>query len=498
MPSPFASSVSDVTVTRKGFLFALGFLIYVAARFLLWHLSSGYLIDDAYITLRYVQNLADAGSLSFHIGDHIYGISTIAYPLLLAVVKLVLPNVDLVAIDVGVNIALEYLCLVVLISLFIRLHTSTFAALLLSLAVLWNPIFLSSSQGGMETPLFLLWLLLAMVVIDESLLLAALCAGMALMTRPEGSIAIAIVAAITFFRRGPFSIYLILGAAVGIFAAFYFIGFGTLYPASVEIKHLIGGKEPLYAFFYFLKAPALLIPLGSIPWPISALIVYTIAAYGIAIWPSRNGAMIFGLGTIVFNLCLYGIANPPVWFWYPASYVTFVAIFFFYGLYILLRQSRWLALPLLLIWVALDVRWTYFTKGDLLDVYTHRVREYREVIQELKHQHELTSSQSIFTHEIGAVGYYSMAHVIDAVGLINPSLAHLGIVPDVHQGVHYGLATQAFLEETKPDFIVLQSNLIAQDAKDTVDQQYRFLFEVPDSAIDPFSGNIQVFKRIYH
>lgn len=479
-------------------LFALiGFVIYATLRILLYQWGPGFLIDDAYITLRYVQNMVDHGSLTYHVGENIFGISTILYPMLLGLIKLLLPFLDLTEVDVGLNIGLEYLCILVLIRLFTLLNVTVPFSIGLAIATLWNPLLFSASQGGMETPLFVLWLVLTMVTVDTSMPLAASFAGLALMTRPEGSIAVGIVGMMSLLRRGPWSTYLILGGFVAAFGAFYLLGYHTLYPASVEIKHLISSKDPLYAFIYFMKAPALLIPLGSIPWPISVVIVYGVAAYGIFKWPDRTGALAFAICAILLNFALYSVANPPVWYWYPAPMVTLIGILFFFGIYQMLKDIPLLLPLVLLAWIALEVRWTYFTPGTLLDVYTHRVKAYHESVTKLQNEYGLTPSQSIFTHEIGAVGYFSKAHIYDAVGLINPSLAHFGIVREVTQGVTYGLATKAFLVETKPDFIILQENLFAPDIAQWNDfkTQYRLLFELPDTAIDQHSGDIQVYKK---
>ncbi|MDP1836357.1 MAG: hypothetical protein Q8K75_10590 [Chlamydiales bacterium] len=481
---------------RTGLWILLGFVVYVSVRVALAHFGPGFLIDDAYITLRYVHNLVEEGSFTYHVGERIFGISTILYALLLALVQLIVPSADLVTIDIGVNIGLEYLCLLVLTRLFFVAGASVLFACGLALVTLWNPLFLSASQGGMETPLYVLWLLLAMVSVDLSMMAASVFAGMALLTRPEGSVPMAIVGLINLLRRGKFIIYVVLGMFAVAFAAFYYLGFGTLYPASVEIKHLIGSKDPLKAFVYFLKAPALLIPLGSIPWPVSLVIVLAIVVYGAVKWP-RRWSRVFALGVATLNFALYSVANPPVWYWYPAPMTTLLAIFFFWGLYSLLLRWKWAMVAIMVLVALLDVRWTYFTKGTLLDVYTHRVQAYYNVVKTLKDKHDLTPEKSIFTHEIGAIGYYSGAHIYDAVGLVNPSLAKLGLVHEVKKGVNYGLATRAFLEKTDPDYIIIQKNLIAPDASewDAFHENYSLILEVPDTAIDRDSGDIEVYKK---
>lgn len=474
----------------------LGFVCYVSVRIFLSYQGSGYLIDDAYITLRYVQNLVEEGSLTFHVGDGLIGISTILYPLLLALIKCLLPSVDLVTIDIGVNIGLEYLCLVLLLRLFILCGASTLFAWGLSLATIWNPLFLSASQGGMETPLFVLWLLLAVSLIDESVTLAGVGSGLALLTRSEGAIPVAAVGLINLARRGKFVVYLLLAAFAAAYVSFYYWGYGVLYPASVEVKKLLGSDDPFHALFYFLNAPALIIPLGSIPSWIRLAIVFAISIYGMKRWPLK-WSLILAMSIIVLNVVLYSVSNPPVWYWYPAPMTTLIAIFFFWGLWNIFRRYQWLLWMILLGILGLELRWVYFTPGTLLDLYTHRVKAYHSIVERLRKQ-GMTEKSSIFTHEIGALGYYSQARIIDAVGLINPSMASLGKVSGIKKGVDYGMATRRFLENTQPSYLVLQEHLFAPDVRDwdEFNRVYEFLFTVPDTAIDANSGDIQVYRRL--
>ncbi len=496
---------------NRNFLWVLlGFVIFAAVRTLLAYFGPGYLIDDAYITLRYVDNFTDTGSFSYHANDRIFGISTMLYPCVLALLKMFLPHVgapvDLVVIDMGLNIFLEYACVVVLVWFFRRLDISLLISSGLALVVVWHPLLLSSSQGGMETPLFVLWILLTMAFVDKSMMLAAAFAGMALLTRPEGSIIMGMVGLLTLFREGRFSIdlsrnlpiYTLLFGFVLTYLSFYVVGYGTLYPSSVEIKHLIRPEDPLHAFLYFLKAPALLIPLGSIPWPVRSLVVCAGVVYGLLRWPRRDFAQIFILGVCLLNFLLYSIANPPMWFWYPAPMVTLLGVIFYYGLYQLVAGRTVVVIVALLVLVGLEVRWVYFTKGTLLDTYTHRVSKYHDIIAKLKTETSLTPQQSILTHEIGAIGYFSKSHIVDAVGLINPSLAHLGVVSKSTPGLPYGRATAQLIEKTFPDYIIFQKKLFAPGVLDSEEfkKNYRFLFGVPHSAIDPESGDVEVYQRI--
>lgn len=496
-------------MNRNAWLVILGFVLFATVRGVLVYFGPGHLIDDAYITLRYVDNATDTGGFYYHANDHIIGVSTIMYPVILMLLKMIAPHVslavDLVVITMALNITLEYLCVLVLVGFYRTLQVPLLAAIGLALVAVWHPLLLSSSQGGMETPLFVLWLLLALVYVDRSLTAAAFWAGMALLTRPEGSIAMAMVGLLALFRDGYFEInwrrnlpvFAILAGFVTAFLSFYIFGYGTLYPASVEIKHLIEPKAALHAFQTFLRTPGLLIPLGSIPWPIRSIIVLAGVIYGVVRWPKRDRALIFALGVSLLNFSLYSLANPPMWFWYSAPMVTLLGVIFFYGLYALVQRRVAIVLVACLVLVGLEIRWVYFTKGTLLDVYTHRVIAYHDIIAKLKKEYGLKDSDSILTHEIGAVGYYSKAHIVDAVGLVNPSLAHLGVVPFGTPGLGYGRATKSLIDQTHPDYIIFQKNLFAPGVLDSEDfkENYHLLFDVPDTAIDPKSGDVSVYQR---
>ena len=145
----------------------------------------------------------------------------------------------------------------------------------------------------------------------------------------------------------------------------------------------------------------------------------------------------------------------------------------------------------------LQLRWTFFTEGTLIDRYTERTAIYEQLSRRLKEQEDLKSDQSILTHEIGALGYYSNAKIVDAVGLINPRLAPLAINQEAEAKHKYGLATVSLLKATLPDYIVIQANFIPRKTREwnSFSNHYQLLFEEPNSAIDSDSGNVQVYRR---
>jgi hypothetical protein len=380
---------------------------------------------------------------------------------------------------------------------FSRQTPHAFSALLLALASMGNVSLLSASSGGMETPLFVLLLFTVCVTVVDRPRLAMTAAGLMYLTRPEGIIVLGMVGLWNLSQQR-------WGACLWgalLFASYHAILwslYGSLVPGSVAVKSLMPQAAAGTSARYLFQQLSLLIPLGSISPLLRLGLILPLIAWGIYTWKQRHGGFWILLGFVLAYLGLYSLANPPMWFWYGAPFVTAAAPFFFWGIYQLLqaclKKRQVIAqAALVILLLSLSIRWTFLTEGTFLDIYTLRVSKYREVVKDLCETYPVDAQSTLLTHEIGVVGFAWPGNVFDAVGLVNPSLVRLGMYgapPSL------GYLTRAWLEEGSPDFILIQGGFIDERVRywPRFYQDYELLYIKDQTATDG-SGNLEVYKK---
>ncbi len=158
------------------------------------------LAEDAFITFRYSLNLTNGNGPVFNAGERVEGYSNFLWMVLLAAPKAV-ANVDIVlfARILGVLCALGAL---IFCYLLVRRITNNGAAGVLAATITAAAgSFAAYAGSGLETPLFVLLVLaLLWFVVADRPLLAGLLATLATMTRPEGVVVAAVVAAWLLLR----------------------------------------------------------------------------------------------------------------------------------------------------------------------------------------------------------------------------------------------------------------------------------------------------------
>ena len=77
---------------------------------------------------------------------------------------------------------------------------------------------------------------------------------------------------------------------------------------------------------------------------------------------------------------------------------------------------------------------------------------YEEVGRELKNK--IASDETLAAGDIGALGYFSSARILDTVGLITPQVAHYYPLPESYYEINYAIAPNLILDY-KPDYLVI-------------------------------------------
>jgi hypothetical protein len=435
-------------------------------------------VDDAYITFRYAQNILDDQGMVYNSGEQVLGTTTPFYTAVLAIIGIFTggSSAPFPWIALLINAFADGLTCLLLIGLGEKIghRRAGYAA-----ALIWSiaPMSVTFAIGGMETSVFLL--LMTGTFYFYSIprpVPTALLASLSLITRPDALLFILPLALVRIIKTLPIerlnpdpipitwkelAVFLFPSGIWIAFATFYF---GSPIPQSIAAK----------ASAYQLPAEAALIRLlQHYATPFLGHLTFGTSwiKLGFFIFP-----VLFGLGALMLlrrqskfwpilvfpwgYLIAYSIANPLIFRWYltPPLPIYFLGIFL--GGERISRDLKSI-LPMMILTlgsVLLTLNgWTIkpdhgptrpapkmaFIKLELI---------YEQVGKALAIQ--LESDDVVAAGDIGALGYFSGARILDTVGLISPQVAHYYPLSEAHYVINYAIAPDLILEE-EPDYVVI-------------------------------------------
>ncbi len=435
------------------------------------------IIDDAYITFRYAQNLLAGYGFVYNPGETVLGTTTPLYTLLMAGLAAPFGGEQAPFPEIAwlLNAALDAAGCLVLIELGRSLRAEIaglFTALIWAVA----PMSVTFAIGGMETSLFILILLaMFLLALRSRWYWAAGLAALALLARPDGLLFVAPLALerlrLFWNKRSegtwkstlPVEAALLL-APLGLWTLFAATYFGSPIPHSVTAKvaaYILPPDAALTRLLQHYATPFLGHLTFGIWWIGVGLILYPVlfllgAAQKIREMPSSWALF----STPFIYLLAYAAANPLIFRWYLAPPLPF----YFLGIMVGgqrvaadLRAPR----PLLALGVAAlaltVVGWEVhpdhgpdrpaprmaFIQLELL---------YEQAGRDLHDQ--LEEGEVVAAADIGAIGYYSEAKILDTLGIISPeSLIYYPVDPDLY-AINYAIPSQ-LIHDLEPNRLVI-------------------------------------------
>jgi arabinofuranosyltransferase len=218
------------------------------------HVQGYFVVDDAYISFRYAANLAQGHGLVWNPGEAVEGYTNLLWVLLLTPFALLGLDLTLPSAILGALAACGCLEVLRRVSRRALPHRSLLVQMFPCMLLAINPTFVFWSTGGMETPLFCLWVLLSVHLLllgrksarrrwQAGLTLSAAC-----LTRPEGLL----VCAVLFLAEicmGPGSLSgrlrrllapgLLVAVVVALHLAFRLLTYGDLLPNTFYAKVIL-------------------------------------------------------------------------------------------------------------------------------------------------------------------------------------------------------------------------------------------------------------------
>ena len=410
-------------------------------------------IDDAYITFRYARNLAEGLGLVYNPGQQVLGTTTPLYTFLMSLAW-VLGQQNLSAVALVVNALADAGTAVLLYWLALRLDSSRIVAVGLGLAWAVSPMSVTFAIGGMETSVVILFLVASFTayVTGRSHLSAALMA-LAVLTRPDALIAAALLLGdmvlrplvrrdgsplSSRLRRLPWTEMAVLGALLLPWIVFATAYFGSPLPHSVAAKARAYQIEPLSALIRLLQhlsTPFFEHKVLGRFWPVVGLPLYLLLylSGGLHLIKRAGRMLPFVLYPLVY-VTVFSLANPLIFRWYLAPPLPFYFLGILVGLSrILTGLARWLGRQPIGVWATRLA--VVLLLLSALNAYTLHPDHgpdrpapemawfklellYRRAADLVKPR--LEPNDVIAAGDIGVLGWYTGAPILDAVGLISP------------------------------------------------------------------------------
>ncbi len=484
------------------YLVVLGAFTYL---FIMAYITRSYVMDDAYIGFRYIDNFVSGNGFVFNPTERVEGVTNIGWLLLLAPFSFFL-EVPIAAKIVGLLLVVLTVILVYLIAL--RLVEDKFDyifALPLPLLIVTQYDYLYFSLTGMETAMLsaLLCLVVYFVLIDRYRLLCALLASFAFLVHPECILIypLALLIDLRFnvnrWKENIVPIVVFAGSIIGYTLVRYFY-FGsilpnTFYAKPASLKYVIGG------FITFFNSSN-----WNIPAPFNGLLIVLLFFFGIkSFWNKFHMPAVYMMAIVLVGIgfCIYSRLDWTKLGRYFAPYIPIAFIPFWKGLIeihkklfsglISARNLAKLIIIYALIIVGCNLLATHRNLGQArANTYPGFVLTSKVLVEpSLWMRDNLPDEAIIAARRIGALSYYAKKNIFDyKFGLTNREIAQLVTEHKRHFEVPCDAVLESIWKQVSPDYILEDISIIDKIVRETKGSRERFeVHSIPYRVIRSFA-----------
>ncbi len=447
-------------------------------------------IDDAFITFRYARNLLAGAGFVYNTGERVLGTTTPLYTFLMAALAGLTGSDNYPWLALWVNALADAATCLLLVALGYTLTGRRVVGV--GAALLWAvaPMSVTFAIGGMETSVFIFLLVLtAYLYVLGTTRLAAMAGALLVLTRPDGLLLVApmmldLVVRGLRQRRLPLGeavLFTLVAAPWVLFATLYF---GSPVPQSIAAKIAVYRLAPEAAFVRLLQhygTPFFEHEVLGRFWPLAGLMLYLALSLlaGVSLirrnpraWPVVAFPWLYALA--------FSLANPLIFRWYLAPPLPFYFLLILAGLQRLVedaaaaagRAARQAGVkpavapprvgPVLaaatVVFGLLSLNaWTLRPDHGPTRPAPEMAWHLLELVYE-QVGHDLagrtTAQTTVAAGDIGALGYYSRARILDTVGLISPQAAGYYPLDEALYVISYAIAPDLIVEAA-PEYVVL-------------------------------------------
>jgi hypothetical protein len=447
------------------------------------------LIDDAYITFRYARNIVDGLGFVYNPGERVLGTTTPFYTLLLAGLSAIFGTSHLPEISIWINAIADGVTCALLVPLGVAMSGQRRVGIVAGVLYAIAPFSVTFAIGGMETSVLVLLLIATGLLYLERRAEWALTATLALLTRPDALIFIGPMAADFSIRYlaeiiaahraktalpwktilKPLALFLLPSLPWLIFATLYF---GSPIPHSITAKtaaYHLGSLEgfirllqhyatPFFEENIFTSAAALL----------TTLVVYSLLAITGGLNAFRRDSRTWSISIYpAVYFAVFAIANPLIFRWYLTPPLAFYFLLILTSLsHVVEKVAKQVRLTpitsqlfglICLFFVALSLRaWVlvpdHGPNRPAPDMAWFKLEQiYTQVGQELAS--DIRPGQVIAASDIGALGYFSNAKILDILGLVSTQSTAYYPLPPEQLVINYAIPAKLVTDQ-KPDYVV--------------------------------------------
>ncbi len=472
-------------------------------------------IDDAFITFRYSRNLVEGQGFVYNLGVHTLGTTTPLFTLLMAAISGVLRGQDFQWYAIAVSALADAISAALLYLLALRLTGSRVAAVVPALLWAVSPYSVTFAVGGMETSVVVLWLVASTwcLVTGRDWLLG-LFAALGLLTRIDSALWVGLLFLSQWLdrwrrtrgkplvRRIPWPTWLVCAVILLPWLAFSAVYFGSPLPNSLSAKTVAYVMPPYSALQTFI--PVYSTPFrefdtfGSTGAMVAAVVYLTLSLFGLIYSARRLPKLLPFLLYPWLYLLVFAVANPLVFRWYVAPPLPALIVGIVAGAWALLSQigelmrtrrlSSYATALIGLLWFIVSLNgWTlhpdHAPDRPAPKMAWHEIEIlYQQVGTELREKYGVTPETRVASADIGAIGYFSRATIIDTVGLVTPELRRYYPLPPglIADGQNYAIPPQ-LITDARPAYLVTMEAFVRlgleKDA--TFKRDYDLLYEIP-------------------
>ena len=479
-------------------------------------------IDDAFITFRYSRNIAEGIGFVYNPGVHTLGTTTPLFTLIMAAFGAVggtaYPWYALTVSAVADAIS------VVLLFLIVRKVTASELVAVFP-AALWalSPMSVTFAVGGMETSVNALWLIAATYLYAASQhkwrdIGIGVCAALGVLTRVDAVLWIGPLLAWQLGetwltqRKLPLRTWSAAALVLLPWVIFSVAYFGTPIPNSVTAKrfaYLIQPNAALSqllqtysnAFFQFDLLGSLGVMLGAV-----LILAFTLFAFSYALRSERRLLPFLIYPWIYF--AVFAVLNPQIFRWYMAPPLPALIVGTFVGLWALLRplqKRRWVARVVVagiggLCVITSLSGWTltpdHGPNRPAPKMAWHAIELlYQQMGEHLRNDLGVTAETRVASGDIGAVGYFSRATIVDTVGLVTPELTRYYPIDFalILPGMNYAIPPQ-LIYDTQPEYLVTMEGFVRQGLaqQEQFNAEYTLIIEYP---FEFYGSGMQLYAR---
>lgn len=451
-----------------------------------------YTVDDAYISFRYSENLVDGKGLVFNEGEQVEGFSNFLWVLVCTIPFI--QGFDVVVFSKAVGVMLSLLNLVILYKLSSKFTDKPWIpVLLLSL----TPSFALWAVGGLETQLFIMFLLLSVNLLFENREIPAAISFVLLsMTRHEGAVIATVTLVYWFiFKKRYYKFALLFFSSYAVFTVWRWLYFGYLFPNTFYRKlvpSIVYGGAQNAATAVGSGTTDILIRFFGVFGPLLNFLVYIspFILFGICSLflertekdTERKYLVTISI-LIIFALTMFGLWMPGFRLYLPAIPFIYIVSEPILSKISLgqKKRSKKLASTMLLVFIFLLPTTVFPYLYSETTTYSTGLNQAHINLGKWLNLN-VPESSVIALEDIGAIPFYSGLYTVDMVGLADEHIAHNGFSTD-------------YLFSKNPDIVVLISR--DDEVFDPMTTKSEAVYNSPEFQ-DYTSQDILQFNEGYH